>query len=158
LDVTAIDIRNDNGERGHFATTLPVKLTTNTSTNNTKTTLDVYPRRIFLSSISSNNSNNYHSNNSNNYRSNNSNNNHSQNSNNKNINLTNNNYNTASTISSTPSHPLHHQGSGGETECIYYSSHISQQRTTTTFSLQTNMSLHLSPNNNFESTTKSQHE
>jgi hypothetical protein len=45
-----------------------------------------------------------------------------------------------------------------QTECIYYSSHISQQRSTTPFSLQTNMSLHLSPNNNFESTTKSQHE
>jgi hypothetical protein len=45
-----------------------------------------------------------------------------------------------------------------QTECIYYSSHISHQRTTTPFSLQTNMSLHLSSNNNFESTTKSQHE
>jgi hypothetical protein len=45
-----------------------------------------------------------------------------------------------------------------QTECIYYSSHISQQRTTTPFSLQTNMSLHLSPNNNNESTTQSQHE
>jgi hypothetical protein len=45
-----------------------------------------------------------------------------------------------------------------QTECIYYSSHISQQRTTTPFSLQSTMSLHLSQNNNFESTTNSQHE
>jgi len=45
-----------------------------------------------------------------------------------------------------------------QTECIYFSAHISQQRTTTPFSLQTNMSLHLSPNNHFESTTQSQHE
>jgi len=45
-----------------------------------------------------------------------------------------------------------------QTECKYDSGHISQQRTTTPFSLQPNMSLHLSPNNNFESTTQSQHE
>jgi hypothetical protein len=42
--------------------------------------------------------------------------------------------------------------------CLYFSGHISQQRTTTPSSLKTNMSLHLSPNNNFESTTQSQHE
>ena len=45
-----------------------------------------------------------------------------------------------------------------QTECIYFSAHISQQRTSTPFSLHTNMSLHLSPKNQFESTTQSQHE
>ena len=42
--------------------------------------------------------------------------------------------------------------------CLFFSGHISQQRTTTPSSLQTNMSLHLAPNTNFESTTQSQHE
>lgn len=42
--------------------------------------------------------------------------------------------------------------------CLYFSGHISQQRTTTPSSLHTNMSLHIATNTNNATTTKSKYE